>query len=123
MERVLLSDGEPMHYGNAADDRLAVRSWRHEGRDWVLIVNRTRQPVKASLGLPGDFTLLDIAIGGGVSLNGRSVDVDFPGLGYAFLSLGQCESLSAAQVQRFAERMDSLLAIGTPDSRISAYVF
>lgn len=87
MEPVLLSDGEPMRFACADADRVVVRAWRHGGRDWLLAVNRTRKPVKTAIALHGDFRSVETALGGGVSLEGRSLAVDFADLGYAFISL------------------------------------
>ena len=112
MEAVLLSDGKPMAVGNAHTNRLAVRTWRNGDCDWVLVVNRTEKPVKANLSLPHEFDSLETAAGEGVLLDGKTLKVDFDGFGYAFVSL--------ARKRRFADRFDSLIAIGTPSNRISA---
>ena len=50
-ERVLLADGEPPSL-SASDDRLVCRAWREaDGRTYVLAVNSTEQPLKASVSL------------------------------------------------------------------------
>lgn len=87
MEGVLLSDGEPMALSDVPMDRLAVRAWNHGGRDWVLAVNRTKSPAKARLALPRAFRAIETALGGGASLEGASLVLDLPPLGYAFVAL------------------------------------
>ncbi len=120
MESVLLSADSQIAVENPDKERLVVRTWRHERRDWVLVVNRTREPVKTYLSLPREFASLEISAGEGVSLDGKTLKVDFDGFGYAFVSLTSGEVSSLLRKQRFAERFDSLIAIGAPSNRISA---
>lgn len=87
MEPVLLSDGDPIALSGVPTDDLVARAWRHEGRDWVLVVNRGREPVKASVTLPAAYSRLETACGAGATVAGNRLTVDFKGLGYAFVGL------------------------------------
>ena len=84
-EDVLLAEDTAADSG--APETLEVRSWRLDGRDWVLAVNRTREPVKATLSLPRTALRLTAACGGGVSVRDGRLEVDFAGLGYALVSV------------------------------------
>ena len=90
MEHVLLSDGEPMSIAGVPEDILVVRAWDEGGRDWALVVNRTKKQAKARLQLAREFRSLETAVGAGVALDGRNtLSVDLPGLGYAFVSFAR----------------------------------
>ena len=87
MEPVLLSETLTSTIG-ALPDSLVVRSFQLGEAEWVLLVNRSASPVKERLLLKNSFTELSTAVGGGVSLQVENrLDVDFAGLGYAFVEL------------------------------------
>ena len=86
MEAVLLSAGKTLALEKVPED-LAVRAYRHEGRDYLLIVSRRTKPVRATLALPRRYAALKTELGAGVTLEGDALKVDFDGLGYAFVSL------------------------------------
>ena len=45
---MFLSDG-PAPKVDGAPSEMSVRTWRHAGKDWILCVNTTRNPIKAEL--------------------------------------------------------------------------
>lgn len=67
---ILLSDPSPLRVENAPAS-LVWRTWRHEGKTWLLIVNRTREPVSADLRLS----------------SGRTLKVNLPAIGSTFVGL------------------------------------
>ena len=87
-ERVLLSDGEPPTL-STSDDRLVCRAWREaDGRTYVLAVNSTEQPLKASVSLSEPFSaVVNPEFGPAPRLDGSSLSYDLPGLGYVMLRL------------------------------------
>ena len=54
----------------------------------MLAVNATREPMKATLPLGSRYQDLKTKLGGGVRLlpDGSTLDLDFPPMGYAFVS-------------------------------------
>lgn len=89
MEPVLLGDPSAAVAG-AIPDSLVVRAFRHEGADWVLVVNRTAEPTKAKLALARPCAGIRTVLGGGVRLSdAKGLEVDFAGLGYAFVRLAE----------------------------------
>ena len=89
MEPVLLGDPSVAVEG-AIPDSLVVRAFRHEGADWALVVNRTAEPTKAKLALARPCAGIRTALGGGVRLSdAKGLEVDFAGLGYAFVKLAE----------------------------------
>ena len=67
---------------------LPVRFYRHDGKVWMLAVNATREPMRAKLDLGAQCRDFKTALGGGVTLlpDERTLDLDFPPMGYAFVS-------------------------------------
>ena len=91
MEDVLLSDDITADFAKACaalPQYLPIRFYRHEGRVWMLAVNATRKPMKASLPLGSRCQDFKTKLGGGVTLrpDGSTLDLDFPPMGYAFVS-------------------------------------
>ena len=91
MEEVLLSDDITADFAKACaalPKYLPVRFYRHEGRVWMLAVNATREPMKAKLPLGSRYQDFTTKLGGGVTLlpDGSALDLDFPPMGYAFVS-------------------------------------
>ena len=91
MEDVLLADDVTAEFAvgcKMLPKYLPVRFWRHEGRVWMLAVNATREPMKAKLPLGSRYQDFTAKIGGGVTLlpDGSTLDLDFPPMGYAFVS-------------------------------------
>ena len=91
MEDVLLSDDITSDFAKgcaALPKYLPVRFWRHAGKVWMLAVNATREPMKAKLPLGSRCQDFTTKLGGGVALlpDGSSFDLDFPPMGYAFVS-------------------------------------
>ena len=91
MEDVLLSDDITSDFAKgcaALPKYLPVRFWRHAGRVWMLAVNATREPMKATLPLGTRYQDLKTKLGGGVQLlpDGNTLALDFPPMGYAFVS-------------------------------------
>ena len=91
MEDVLLADDITADFVKgctALPKYLPVRFWRHEGRVWMLAVNATREPMKATLPLGSRYQDLKTKLGGGVRLlpDGSTLDLDFQPMGYAFVS-------------------------------------
>lgn len=70
---------------------LEVRTWRLDGNDWHLVVNRTREPVKTTLVLPRPAGRIQTACGGGVTVRDGRLEVDFGGFGYAFVAVAAPE--------------------------------
>lgn len=92
LEDVLLSDDITVEFRDscaALPQYLPVRFYRHAGRVWMLAVNATREPMKAKLDLGAPCRDFKTALGGGVALlpDGTTLDLDFPPMGYAFISL------------------------------------
>jgi len=90
MEDVLLSDGDPVVVVDPGE-KVAVRTWRQAGRDWVLVANRTREAVRTSFALPRAYAVLETRCGEGVTLAGDRLEVDFAPFGYAFVALMTAE--------------------------------
>ena len=69
--------------------KLSVRTWRFNGKIYLLVCNASGRKLKSTLPLGGiKAKALDTIYGGGVSLDGKGgLSVDFPLEGYAFLSL------------------------------------
>ena len=91
MEDVLLADDVTAEFAvgcQVLPKYLPVRFWRHERRVWMLAVNATREPMKAKLPLGSRYQDFTAKIGGGVTLlpDGSTLDLDFPPMGYAFVS-------------------------------------
>ena len=81
------------------EDLLAVRAFLHGGQTWVLAVNRTTKPVKATLRLPSAIAVSWPRIGkrGYAIAKDGSIAIDLPGLGYVFT-----ECIGAEEVRRRA---------------------
>ena len=91
MEDVLLSDDISVDFAKgcaALPQHLPVRFYRHEGKVWMLAVNATREPMRAKLDLCAQCRDFKTALGGGVAQasGGCALDIDFPPMGYAFVS-------------------------------------
>ena len=91
MEDVLLSDDVSADFAKgcaALPKYLPVRFYRHDGKVWMLAVNATREPMRAKLDLGAQCRDFKTALGGGVTLlpDERTLDLDFPPMGYAFVS-------------------------------------
>ena len=87
-ERVLLADGEPPRL-SASDGRLACRAWREaDGRTYVLAVNATERPLKATVSLSESFSkIVNPEFGPSPSLDGSRLSYDLPALGYVMARL------------------------------------
>ena len=88
IEQVLLGEDVNVAF-KGMPDNLVARAYRLNGEDYLLLVNRTRNPVAAEL-LPErcGCKSLSVLCGTGVALAGGSLRVAFPSLGYAFVRLG-----------------------------------
>ena len=96
MEDVLLADDITADFAKecaALPKYLPVRFYRHEGRVWMLAVNAMREPMKAQLPLGSRYQDFKTKLGGGVTLwpDGSTLDLDFPPMGYAFVSFKQLQ--------------------------------
>ena len=91
MEPVLLSDDLPVEKTSGLPVYVVVRAWRHDGSDWYLVVNATREPQTAKIALPESRSSLETPVGGGVTLaaDGRALDCALPPAGYAFVRVGK----------------------------------
>ena len=89
-ERVLLADGEPPRL-SASDGRLACRAWREaDCRTYVLAVNTTEQPLKATVSLSESFAkIVNPEFGASPSLDGSRLSYDLPALGYVMVRLAK----------------------------------
>ena len=87
LEAVLLAQDLPAPKG--LPEAIVARAWRHGGRDWYLVVNRTREPAEGSLPLAAKAASLKAALGTGVTLapEGDALVCRFAPLGYAVVSL------------------------------------
>ena len=90
MEPVLLADGLAVSSAGLPEFVVA-RAWRHDGGDWYLVVNATREAQAAKLVLDGRYATLSTALGrgAGLSADGRSLDCTFGPMEYAFVRLGR----------------------------------
>ena len=91
MEEVLLADDITADFAKACaalPKYLPVRFYRHAGKVWMLAVNATREVMRATITLDAPCRDLTTALGGGVTLapNGSAFDLNFPPMGYAFVS-------------------------------------
>lgn len=87
MEPMLLADPSPIVV-KGAPSTLALRVWRRNARDWLLLANRTYEPVSAELALPEAFAKLDAALGGTVELQGGNrLSAALQGLGFTVVKL------------------------------------
>ena len=91
MEDVLLSDDVSADFAKGCavlPKYLPVRFYRHDGKVWMLAVNATREPMRAKLDFGAQCRDFKTALGGGVTLlpDERTLDLDFPPMGYAFVS-------------------------------------
>lgn len=89
-ERVLLSDGEPPRLA-VSDDKLVCRAWREtDGRTYVLAVNSTEQPLKASVTLSEAFSKIAASeFGPSPTLDGSRLSYELPALGYVMVRLAK----------------------------------
>lgn len=92
MEDVLLSDDVTVDYAKGCSslpETLPVRFYRYGGKLWLLAVNARRKPVKSSIDMGSKFENRETILGGGVELSpdGSRLDINFPAMGYAFVSL------------------------------------
>jgi len=86
-ERVLLSAEKPVSV-TGATDAIAVRAWRQGGDTYLLIVNCTAEPQKATLRLSEKFgEIVSADFGPAPALDGDRLDVAFGPIGYAMLRL------------------------------------
>ena len=90
MEAVLLADGLQVET-SGLPTYVVARAWRHDGGDWHLVVNATREAQTAKLALDGRYATLSTALGrgAGLSADGRSLDCAFGPMEYAFVRLGR----------------------------------
>ena len=97
---VLLSDGDAPKVSGVPEDLLAVRTFLHEGQTWVLAVNRTTKPVKATLRLPSAISVSWPRLGmrGWALAKNGELAIDLPGLGYVFT-----ECIGAEELRRRAD--------------------
>ena len=68
-----------------SSEEVAVRTWRYEGRVYVLAVNCTAQRQTADLNLPAAMKLVASDFGPAPKVAGKKLSVDFPPLGYAMM--------------------------------------
>ena len=96
---VILSDGDAPDVSGVPEDLLAVRTFLHGGQPWVLAVNRTTKPVKATLRLSSAIAVSWPHLGkrGYAIAKDGALAVDLPGLGYVFT-----ECIGAEEVRRRA---------------------
>ena len=85
-EQVLLSVEEAPQVSGATDE-VAVRTWRHEGRVYLLAVNCTSERQQARLALPAAMKLVASDFGPMPKISGKNLSIDFPPLGYAMVQL------------------------------------
>ena len=85
-EAVLLS-AEDAPAVSGETDAVAARAWRHEGHIYLLAVNCTMDPQKATLSLPWPVELISAEFGTAPKVNGSNVDLDFGPIGYVMLKL------------------------------------
>ena len=85
-ESVLLSvEDAPIVTG--ATDAVAVRTWRHEGRIYLLAVNCTAERQKVALSLPAPAKLISSEFGPAPEIEGAEIRLDFPPIGYVMMQL------------------------------------
>ena len=85
---IILSVEQPPVLG-AVPGKLSARTWRFNGKIYLLVCNATGKKLKTTLSL-GEIKakFLNTIYGGGVSLDGKGgLSVDFAPEGYAFVSL------------------------------------
>ena len=70
-----------------ATDELAVRTWRKDGCDYMLIVNCTVARQQATLRLPRKIGDMSVDLGPAPKVNGDRLEVDFPPMAYTMLRL------------------------------------
>ena len=100
---VLLSDGDAPAVSGVPEELLAVRTFLHGGQPWVLAVNRTTKPVKATLRLPSAIAVSWPHLGkrGWALARDGALAIDLPGLGYVFSEcIGAVESRRRAAALR-----------------------
>ena len=100
MTPVLLSNGDPPAVSGVPEDLLAVRTFLYKGQAWVLAVNRTTKPVKATLCLPFAISVSWPHLGkrGWALARSGKLAIDLPGLGYVFT-----ECIGAEEFRRRAD--------------------
>jgi hypothetical protein len=85
-ESVLLSaECAPVVPGAA--DKVAVRTWRHEGYVYLLAVNCTADSQKVTLTLPAPAKLVSSEFGPVPEIGGTEIRIDFPPIGYVMMQL------------------------------------
>ena len=70
-----------------ATDELAVRTWRKDGCDYMLIVNCTVARQQATLRLPRKIGDMSVDLGPAPKVNGDRLEVDFSPMAYTMLRL------------------------------------
>ena len=84
-EDVFLSTERPLAFSGATEN-VAVRTWRHEGRNYLLAVNCTTSPQKATIRLAAPLGKGVVAdLGEMPAIDGNSVRFDFGPLDYAMI--------------------------------------
>ena len=89
-ERVLLSP-EAAPAVSGATDAVAVRTWRHEGRVYLLAVNCTAERQSVTLALPSPAKLVSSEFGPVPKVDGTALRLDFPPIGYVMMQLDMNE--------------------------------
>ncbi|MBR4651853.1 MAG: hypothetical protein IKO72_00700 [Kiritimatiellae bacterium] len=123
MEDVLLADDVTARFKKhcaSLPKYLPVRFYSHDGRTWMLAVNATREAMRAGMPLPAKCTDFKTRLGGGVACasDGRSLSLDLPPLGYAFVSFVETQEVCDYSVKDLgAERevmwdMDRIASLG-----------
>ena len=70
-----------------ATDELAVRTWRKDGCDYMLIVNCTGARQQATWRLPRKIGDMSVDLGPAPKVNGDRLEVDFSPMAYTMLRL------------------------------------
>ena len=84
-ENVFLSTERPLSVSGATD-KIAVRTWRHEGRNYLLAVNCTASPQKAMIRLSAPLGKDVVAdLGEMPVIDGNAVSFDFAALDYTMI--------------------------------------
>ena len=85
-EAVLLS-AEDAPAVSGATEAVAVRIWRHEGHIYLLAVNCTREPQKATLSLSGKVGLVSSEFGSAPKIEGANIRLELNPIAYVMMKL------------------------------------
>ena len=86
-EKVMLSVERPVTVAGATES-VAVRTWRHEGDTYMLVVNCTTNAQPVSLTLSEDVSkLVSSDFGSAPSIKGRNIETSLEPIGYRMLRL------------------------------------